>query len=208
MAIMALLAMPSLAHTASVGGGSYPLSVTMYSNGSQVGYQLANLTAGSSETLNFSNNTKTTNITVEFITPTGAGIVANNQTYNLTIGSTVALVDPNSYTGYAYYAELTSISYPSITLLVYGQPPNQPATAAANATIIMTRNVTVQKQPITVLTTIIPASAPVVIVPTTFPSASNSNYLVVAIILIVLVLVLAYFSYSNANNSRKRGNKQ
>jgi hypothetical protein len=203
ISIMAVFVISSLAHAASTGGGSSSPSVTVYSNGSQTGYQLANLTAGNSETLNFNNNTKTTNITINFITPTSVGITANNQTYGLTVGNPVALVDPNSYTGYAYYAELTNISYPDVTLLVYGQPPSQPAAAVnITTTIIAPKNVTAQKQPITTVpTTTVPVSTTVA-VPALSVSLSSNNYLIAAIILVIVVLVLVYY-----NNAKNRKNK-
>ena len=60
------------------------------------------------------------NLTINFITPTYAGVTINGQRYNLTIGVPVK-IDPVNYT---YYAEATNITWtpvlPSVTLLIWG----------------------------------------------------------------------------------------
>ena len=189
----------------AAGGGSSLPSITVYSSANQTGYTITNLTVGNSETLNFNNDTKTIHITINFITPTNVGITANGQTYNLTIGSTVTLVDPNNYT---YYAELSAISYLPIehttTLLVYGQP-NKPA--AATTTIPATTTVSPTAKTTTVLPT--PTVSPTSSVPATATGTSsqtsasrNTEYALGGLVIIVIIIIIAAMALS-----RGRGKK-
>lgn len=197
--IVALFAIPGLARATGVGSSSQ--SVTTYSNGSQVGYRISNLTVGGSEMLNFNNNTKTENITITFINSTSIGITANNKTYNLTIGNPTVLTDMNSYTGYAYYVELIGTSYPNITLLVYGQPPPQPVVVVVNTTTTLkVRNITQQKQPTTIPSTTIPVSTTIVGRVSSILTPSLS-YLMVALVIVLVLWLLIYYSTARSRGS-------
>ncbi len=193
---------------AAGGGGSSLPTVSVYSSGTQTGYTIANLTVGNSENLNFNNNAKTMHVTLNFITPTSAGITVSNstasQSYTLSLNSPVAIIDPNNYT---YYAELTSLSYlpilHTINLLVYGQPNQQIfVPAPANATNATTSNTPPQTPPATTVipTTTMPAAAAVAVTPTTY----NSNYLLVAIIVVIVVIVLLSIYYRNKESRKAR----
>ena len=130
------------------GGGAYPPTVTKYSSGNQIGYKITNITQHNSENLKFNNNTKSINLTVNFITPAEAGITVNGAAYTLTIANRVRLNDPINYT---YYAELTNVSYlpvlHSITLLIYAQS-NLPVSTTTNTTTTVQ---TPKKQTTTIL---------------------------------------------------------
>jgi hypothetical protein len=179
-------------------------TITAYSNGTQAGYQITNLTTRNSETLHLGNNTKTINITINFITPTGAGITANNKAYNLTVGSPVALMDPNNYT---YHAELTAISYlpilHTITLLVYGQPNNQsvapPITIpAANTTTIVPKQATIT----------IPANAPPIMATAyavqSFVNATPPILALVLMVVMVIIICLVYLYYNSITRDNRK----
>jgi hypothetical protein len=196
-----------------VGGGGTSLpTVLAYSSGTRKGYQITNITNHNSETLHLGNNTKTINITINFITPTSAGITANNKAYNLTVGSPVALMDPNNYT---YYAELTDISYlpilHTITLLVYGQP-NTPITTTITTPIPTATVPTIPTTTIPPPTTTVPASTTVGITPpasTSLPSSSGGSvWLLVGIISVIVVVILLgslyYYRTKNSRNGRKK----
>ena len=179
----------------STGGGGAALpTVIVYLNGTEAGYEITNISNHNSETLHLSSNTKTINITVNFITPTSAGITANNKAYTLTLDNPTVLADPNNYT---YYAELTGISYlpiqHTITLLVYGRPNTpistqiaQPApnTIVPTTTIILPTATTIQPTSST-----IPANT---VVSSNTPS-SNVTLLPIGIIIIIAVLGLVYY---------------
>ena len=205
--------------TAGGGVGSPLPTVTVYSSGNQTGYALANLTVGNSETLSFNNNTKTMLVTINVITPTGVGITVSNSTtsqgYNLTPDSPVAIIDPDNYT---YYAELTSLSYPSasntVSLLVYGELNAQPilnATAVAqtnstsnssasnsSATVM---NVTAQRPPAT--TTLATATAIQNAALTLGAGANRVLWLVLAIVIIAM-LVFLFILFLLAGRRRKK----
>ena len=191
------------------GGGSSLPSIIVYLSGNQTGYTITNLTKGNSETLNFNNNTKTIHITINFITPTTVGITANNNTYNLTIGSPVTLVDPNNYT---YYAKLMNLSYlpiqHTIALLVYGEPNLQVIPSVA---VITTKPIVQKVQPAST-TTILPTPTTIAPQPVTTsitlgkPSSGNNNLpldagLLVVVIMIVLAIALSF----NRKGARRKG---
>jgi hypothetical protein len=183
-------------------------SAVNYSNGTRTGYQLADLSVGSSETLNFGNNTKIIDITVlDLISPTSVGITANNRTYTLTTGSPVALADPDNYT---YYAELVMgvSSLNTVTLLVYGQAnqqtPPPAAIAATSSTAVPTTTVPVPPASIAPTTTVAPPPAAAV------PPSSSSNYLVawVAVALIVALGALVCYYHRTKGGSASKGRKE
>ena len=189
------------------GGGESSLpSVNAYSSGNQTGYIITNLTKGNSETLNF-NNTKTIHITINFITPTMAGMTANNNTYNLTIDNTVKLADPNNYT---YYAELTNLSYlpiqHTIALFVYEQS-NQPIGISTTTVLPTTSSTTTGG---TSSTTMVPRST-IVAASTVQAGATKPlvvNYWTVIIAaasaVALLIIILTYLAWKDTQLERRK----
>jgi hypothetical protein len=191
-----------------VGGGGTSLpTVLAYSSGTRKGYQITNITNHNSETLHLSNNTKTIDITINFITPTSAGITANNKAYNLTVDSPVALVDPNNYT---YYAELTAISYlpilHTITLLVYSQPNTPVTTTTSTTTAPPTTTITRPTTTLPATTTAAP-TPPTSSIPTPPPSRGAASALLIGIIIVVIAVVLVLLIYYSTNIRKRRRSK-
>ena len=198
-------------------GGSFLPSTINYVNGNQTGYEITNLSQLNSETLHLNNGTKIIKLTINFITPTSAGITINNQSFTLKPNSPVAIVDPNNYT---YYTELKNISYlpiaQTIILLVYGQP-NMPTAITSTSTTQSTSTTTsipatapqhtpVQQPPATVETTIIQQTKSNNQINSS-DSTNKNNYLIAGSI-VVVVLILAGVSYSIKSKKKEQTNKK
>jgi hypothetical protein len=157
-------------------------SISTYTNGTESGWQVSNLTINSSETLILNN--QTIQLAVNFITPTGAGITVNNQTYSLTTGNPTPLTNIINSTDIVVLENPnTTPALPTMTLLMY-------ETSTLNATA---------QRP--------PASEPSnsAIAALASITASGKWYIVAAIIIIIIAIVIILFS--SMRSRRMRTNK-
>jgi hypothetical protein len=133
----------------SGGGGStgtagkHKPMVLQYINGNETGYEILNFSEQDSVTVAYN-----TTLTVDenFITPSSAGISINGKSISLSPNLRVKFMDTIDY---AYFADLTDISYQPtlhlITVLVYRQPTNMgiPPVTTIPATTVSTIPTTV-----------------------------------------------------------------
>jgi uncharacterized membrane protein SirB2 len=175
----------------SAGGVAFVPTISPYTNGTESGHLITNLTVGNSETFLLSN--RTTQLTVNFITPTTAGVTVNNQAYTLTLDNTTVLSNTSNSTDFVVLENLNYVPIVhTINLLFYETitPVFTPPTTT-NSTV--TKNVTSQSQPTnttTLFTTTIPTTT---IIVTTFapPSTSSGKWYLVALIIIIALILLA-----------------
>jgi len=150
------------------GGGSFLPTITLYANGNQTGYEITNFSQ--TKFVSVSIGDKTFTVVLNFITPTSVGVTINGQSFTLSPNTPIKLGDLNSF---AYYTELTEISYvpilQTITMRVYAQPtgPFQYATTSISTTTIETT------VPATTVETTVPLNTTTL--PTTTVLASNAT---------------------------------
>jgi hypothetical protein len=194
-------------------GGTFLPTVTVYTNGNETGYMITNFSQLNSETLSFNGGAKTLHVTVNFITPSSAGITISNSTtsatYTLTLNNPTLIIDPANY---SWYADLTGISYlpiaQTITLLIYEQPnlphptttpvstPPSPKTTAST-TVSTTA-------PTTAPTTTVSAATPIVQSAAPGKPLSAEVYAIIAGVVVVVALVAAYYGM----NRRRQGGRR
>jgi hypothetical protein len=161
-------------------------SVTAYINGTESGWQITNLTKSSSEMLSLSN--QTIQLTVDSITPSGAGITVNNQTYSLAPGSPTALTNIINSTDVVVLENLnyTPVS-PTITLLMYETS---------------TLNATAQRQPASTAT---PANSAIAVLASI--TTSGKWYIAAAIIVIIALAIMVIILFSARRSRRIKTHK-
>lgn len=198
--------------TGGVVGGSFLPTVVVYTNGSKSGFEISNISADNVETLSFNNGTKILHLTVNFITPTSAGITISNattsQNYTLTPNNPTVVVDPNNYT---YYAELTNLTYTpilhSINLILYGQsnaPLISPATPPSTATTTIPPTTTIPSTVTTTIPTTMSTVPTTSITPTTTVPQTliASPYIPIGIGVAVVLAIAAGIAYSRSTRRR------
>jgi hypothetical protein len=159
------------------GGGGNVTSIVSYSNSStgQTGYEILNFTSDHTQT--FSISGKQFNTTLNFITPTSAGVTINGHSYTLGQGEFQLL---NSSSSHAYYASLISISSLPILqtadMAIYSMPMQQTSVTTAQPTTSLVPT-----------TTITPATT---LLPTTSVSAANSTGAVQGVSLPILPIAV------------------
>jgi hypothetical protein len=177
------------------GGGSSLPSLIPYINGTVAGWLITNLTVGNSETFPLSN--KTTHLTVNFITPTTAGITVNNQTYTLTVNNTVSLTNTSNSTDFVVLKNLSYLPIlHSIALLLYETNAQPVFTPVSNATNSPTANINATTQIPPPTSSIIAGNATVTttiaaVVLSTASAKPNYTYLIILIAAAAIILVIA-----------------
>jgi hypothetical protein len=167
----------------------------------EIGKEVLNFTQ--QHTLRFTIAGKAFNVTLNFITPTTAGVTINGKNYTLTVGVVKMIDDPP---GYGWFANLTQISYlpilHSINLALYQVPLVTSSTTSASSSTSSTTSAssstasTTQTTITLVQTTLQPQSG------STPPEVLIENELLVGLIIAVAFL-LAYAGIS----AKRKGNK-
>ena len=107
----------------SISAGTGQAFLIKYTNNTETRYVMTNMTKFEAVKLNFTNLNTIFNLTVNFITPTSAGVTISGRNYTLALNATIVLASAQNYT---YYAELLNITYTPIShtasLQVYNAP--------------------------------------------------------------------------------------